>query len=393
MVIGPKYHLDSAFKHFWQKGNGREMIEMSGAEVSLEGFEKFAHLYHEVDTLGDSAAREIFFSERIHEAFHLIETTARNGVQPHDNLPEHFKKVLLQMQERPAWLDEYLLNKGSELCRRSGLSGLIVLRDFTLMGGYNFAYLNKPLIFTEALKKGAVKRLTYTLDFWVNVTRADALQIHAKGYQLCARTRLIHSYSRLMIIEKMKSWDTENWGMPINAWDMIATYIGFSLTFILGLRKLKLTISDEEEAGLFHMWKYIGYLIGIPVEHIPNNAKQATEMFYLWSSIQPRADNDSVMLAEALLNENIESTIYKNMSFRRKLRYWHICCNWFLLDKETNERLQIPRVKMRKLFPQLVITRNKFTQMFKSRKKQIDAGNAAQMRVLDDYLKNDPSNH
>ncbi|HAI80567.1 MAG TPA: DUF2236 domain-containing protein, partial [Chryseobacterium sp.] len=118
---------------------------------------------------------------------------------------------------------------GARLCMRSGTNALIILRDFVLMGGYDYAYLNKPLIFTGALKKGAVKRLKDTLEFWVHVTREDALKVNSEAYQLIIRTRLMHSYARLKIKEKAKDWDYEIWGEPINFWDMIATYTGFSL--------------------------------------------------------------------------------------------------------------------------------------------------------------------
>ena len=150
------------------------------------------------------------------------------------------------MQETPAWFNEDLANIGARFCMRSGKNALIILRDFTLMGGYDFAYLNKPLIFTGALKKGAVKRLKDTLEFWVNVTRENALKTNSEAYQLMVRTRLMHSYARVKIKEKTENWDYKNWGEPINSWDMIATYTGFSLVFMQGLKKLGVKISEQE---------------------------------------------------------------------------------------------------------------------------------------------------
>lgn len=391
MQLQPTYHNTKEFQDFWQKGNGRELIDMSGAEVSLDSFNHYAHLYYEIDETGDEAVKELFFQKSFHEAMSLIEKCAREGVDENADVPDAVKRMFLQMQHRPEWINEDLLRAGAQLCMRSGLSALIILRDFTLMGGYDYAYLNKPLIFTGSLKKGAVKRLTDTLNFWVNVTRTDALKLHGKGYEFCAKTRMIHSYSRLMILNKTENWNTEKWGKPINSWDMIATYIGFSLTFLLGLKKLAMHISEEEELGLFHLWKYVGYLIGIPPQYIPDNAKQATEQFYLWTTIQPSSDEDSVMLAQSLLNENLESTIYKQMYKRRRLRYLHICCNWFLLDKETNERLQIPDVSFKKLFPNFIRSVNKKLHR-NAYEKQVEQGNKAQQKVLNDYLKHSPRN-
>lgn len=390
MEIFPQYQNTPEFKNFWELGNGKEMINLSGAKVSLDDFDKYAILYYEADSLGDAAAKETLFKMPYAEAIQLIQKSSQQPVSTGDDLPENLKSMFLQMQEIPAWLNEELLEKGSALCRRAGLSALVVLRDFTLMGGYDFANINKPLIFTGGLKKGAVKRLTDTLNFWVNVTRKDGLRMNAKGYRLCAKTRLIHSWSRLTILQKSKDWDTQNWGLPINTWDMIATYTGFSLTFILGLKKLGMVISKEEESGLFHLWKYIGHLIGIPHKYIPNNAKEATEQFYCWSAIQPRADKDSAFLAKSLLNESLESTIYKYQYQRKRLRYLHICCNWFLLDNVTNERLKIPKVCFAAVFPKVIIAFNKYAHHFTNNKKQIENGDIAQMKVLADYLRTDP---
>ncbi|MBE2274553.1 MAG: DUF2236 domain-containing protein, partial [Flavobacteriales bacterium] len=280
----------------------------------IEKFKKYAHLFYEVDDLGDEVVKETYLKLPYHEASSLIEKYSRSKISGDDNVPESLKKLFIQMQETPAWFNEDLANIGARFCMRSGKNALIILRDFTLMGGYDFAYLNKPLIFTGALKKGAVKRLKDTLEFWVNVTRENALKTNSEAYQLMVRTRLMHSYARVKIKEKTENWDYKNWGEPINSWDMIATYTGFSLVFMQGLKKLGVKISEQEELGVFHLWKYIGYLLGIPPEFLPENKQQAVEHLYLWSSTQNKGDEDSIHLAKALLDENLENTIYKVMA-------------------------------------------------------------------------------
>ncbi|WP_435524772.1 hypothetical protein [Chryseobacterium indoltheticum] len=122
------------------------------------------------------------------------------------------KKAFRSNAKTSRLADYNLIKAGAELCMRSNLDSLISLRDYCLIGGYDYAYLNKPLVATEALKKGAVKRLSETLDFWVNVTRYDALELHKKGYEFAIKTRLIHSYARLSIKKHYKSWDTEKLG-------------------------------------------------------------------------------------------------------------------------------------------------------------------------------------
>lgn len=384
-ILQPYFKDSPHFKNFWTKGNGKQLLEFSGAEVSFADFDKFSPYFYHTDEIGDQVVKDVYLTKKFHEASREIEGYIRNGVSENDNVPKSVKELFLQTQKIPGWLDYDLIKSGAELCMRSNLDSLISLRDYCLIGGYDYAYLNKPLIATEALKKGAVKRLSETLDFWVNVTRYNALEIHKKGYEFAIKTRLIHSYARLSIKKHYQSWDTENWGEPINSWDMMATYIGFSLVFIHSLYKLGNTFSEAEEKGLFHLWKYVGYLLGIPENLLPNDKKQATQYFYLWTSIQPPADKDSVLLAHSLLNESLENPILKYKFQRKNLRYLHICCTWFLLDDDVCKRLQIPEVSNRKVFPRTKWLINKVYDKLVSRQARINKGNKDQMKVLNDY--------
>ncbi len=391
--LQPTYKDAPHFQDFWKNGNGKKMKEWSGAHLSFDQFEKFEPYYYRCDDLGDAVVKDVYFKKSFKDASAEIENYIRNGVDAQDsNIPESVKKLFQETQHIPDWVDWELMEMGAGLCRRSGLNSLIVLRDYTLMGGYDNAYLTKPLIFTGALKKGAVKRLADTLNFWVNVTRKYSMKTHQKGYEMAIKTRLIHSYSRLMILEKTKNWDTKNYGLPINTWDMIATYIGFSLVFLHGLKKMDMHITPEEEKGHFMLWKYIGYLIGIPENLLPNNKKEATESFYCWTSIQPSSDKDSVLLAQSLLDENLEATFLKYHFQRKTLRNLHASMNWFLLDKEVNERLQIPKLKFPNAFANMIRFRNRWFQKFNNYEKQLKIGGEAQEKVLDDYLKIAPRN-
>ncbi len=177
---------------------------------------------------------------------------------------------------------------------------------------------------------------------------------------------------------------------------MIATYTGFSLVFMQGLKKLGIKISPEEESGLFHLWKYIGYLLGIPAEFLPVNRQEAVEQFYWWTTIQDKGDEDSAHLAEALLQENLDNTIYKRPVQRKMLLRLHQSMNWFLLDEEINRRLKIPKPKkVFSYFPQMVKKGNFFSQKIYLRNKEqyqklVEMGSLQQIKVLDDYIKHTP---
>ncbi|MFH6959298.1 oxygenase MpaB family protein [Flavobacterium aquidurense] len=384
--------MDQHIKTFWEKGNGNQLIIWSGAIINTDNPDYYQTMKAEYDVLGDRAAKEIFADKNFQQAYSYLQQLSQTAITKDDVLPESIKELMLQMQEVPLWLDKSLIAAGSDLSMRSGTNALICLRDYSLMGGYDYAYLNKALVYTGALKKGAAKRITDTLDFWTQVTRSNALEINHDGYQYAFRTRMIHSFSRIMIKEKHPAWDKETWGEPINFADMVATSIGFSLIFLHGLHQLGLTISEKEELGVFHLWKYIGYLLGIPVAYLPNNKKEATEIFYRWTASQAAADEDSVMLAKALENESLVSNIFQKAYQKNFLDYLHTSFVWFLVDKETCERLQISKIRMPYFFPRFRKMRNVLYQKVvsgsdKNYQRSVYLGNLIQVKISKEYLK------
>lgn len=386
--------MDIYIKSFWETGNGKQLINWSGAEINLNDLDNIENLSKEYDTLGDDAAREIFKDRKFGEAYSYLTKLSQIKVSEQDDHPPHVKEMFLSMQEKPAWLNETLIKAGCDLCMRSGTNALISLRDYSLMSGYDYAYLNKALLYTGALKKGSAKRITDTLDFWVHVTRQNALEINAPGYQYIVRTRMIHSFSRIMIKEEYADWNMEEWGEPINWADMVATNIAFSLFYLHGLQKLGLKISEKEELGVFHLWKYIGFLLGIPEKHLPNNKKEATEVFYLWTHRQPSADEGSIMLAKALEEEAIASNIFKKAYQKKFVKYLHICYVRFLIDKDTCNRLQVSTAPMYYLFPLFRKLRNLISQPLitmsdKNYQRAVNLGNILQVKISEEYLKAD----
>ncbi|WP_107039404.1 oxygenase MpaB family protein [Brumimicrobium mesophilum] len=384
--LEPRYKDAFHFRAYWGNGNGKDIVEWSKANLNFDDFYNQCHLYYEVDELGDQVIQEFYTNQSFKEANSKLETYIRSGIPNNEEVPESVKALFEFTECVPEWLNEDLLQLGAEACMKTGRDALMSLRDYSLMGGYDYAYLSKPLVFTGALKKGALKRLSETLDFWINVTRTNAMAIHAKGYEFAIKTRLIHSYARFQLKKHVKDWDYEEMGEPINLWDMTATSNGFSLVLLHGLKKLGNSFTEEEEKGMFHLWKYISYLMGVPAEYLPGDKKEATENFFLWTSIQPPADQDSVYLAQSLVQESLENPILKHQFQRNFLNYIHVSSSKFLLDNEVFERLELPLVWNANLIPKSLKFGNKVMQKYLSRETQIKRGDKLQMDILQQYL-------
>lgn len=316
---------------------------------SKDAIEAKLPLLNQIDSLADEVVKDTYLKLGYAEASLLITNALNNGITNTDNAPESLKALFREVDAIPDWLNFELINYGTDFCNRSSDLGLMVLRNYSLMSGYRSTPINKPLIFTGALKKGAAKRLEETTEFWINITGKDALKRNEIGFKSIIKIRLLHSYSRLMILQKA-DWNAKDWGQPLNFWDMLATNLGFSLIFLDGLRKLNFNPSENEVAGLFHFWKYVGFLLGIDPKLLPDTEEQAILSLYEWSISQMDADEETQTLAIALMNEPL-SARYPEKAWQRKLmKEIHLSYNNYFLGMDDCNVLGLRQSKFNAAF-------------------------------------------
>lgn len=249
------------------------------------------------DPLADRLAKK--FDEIGMQRAMPIFNAALTGPMPKD-APQELHDFLDETRRDPEWLDRSLLDVGARLSQRSGPFGEYVLSCVSLMGGYRSSAANKPIAFTGQLDYMAPRRIAETAKFGFDVTRTGAMAHGKPGFNAALKVRMMHAHVRLML-DRSPKWRHDLWGLPINQADMIATNILFSSVYLTGLRILGLQISDQESQGVMHLWRYIGWLMGIEEALLPENEEQGMRMAWLAGTTQPPADADSRLLGQALL--------------------------------------------------------------------------------------------
>lgn len=367
--------INKKYDYFWTHGNGKDFLDW--AQLSREDLESDldTNWFYKFDKKADKLAHDWLKNGDFKSIMKSLHSEEKKNL-PHDYID--FKNDLKTL---PDWVNQDLIYQGCKLSERSGLNGLLVLRNFALLGGYYFANLTKPLVATGALEKGAVHRLFYTLNFWIEVSRTGT-NSQEKRLNACMQTRLIHSVSRLNILKNQPNWNDEKYGIPINYADMVATNIAFTVYYLYGLQKLNFHYTKEEEEGIFHLWKYVTYLLDVPVELIPNNVHEALTFFYFWSKYQGEPDEDSINLAQVLLNENVQISLLKFDLIKRNMSYIHKSISNYLIDENIRKTLHIPSIRFKNMVPKIVSLKN---QIKRNEKEEIKEGKSQQQSILNNY--------
>ncbi|WP_207301159.1 oxygenase MpaB family protein [Aquabacterium lacunae] len=231
--------------------------------------------------------------------------------------PEPLARYLREARRWPAWVEPDRLARGAAVLHGTGLHGMMVLRDAGLMAGYQAAGLNKPLIHTGALAKGAQRRIAETTAWWLACTAPGGLADNGPGVQMTLRVRLMHALVRHQLAHDA-DWDANTWGLAINQHDMQATYLGFSVVQLIALKSTGTWLSRQDSEDVMHLWRAIGWLMGVDEALLVSSEQEGRVALYRNLLSQAPADDSSVALARALMDEPLQ----RRYADWPKLRGW-----------------------------------------------------------------------
>jgi hypothetical protein len=299
------------------------------------------------DEPADTAVKELFMSNRSHkDSFRLMNAVLADGLIDHPEIPDSLSQLLKMAYQDPTWLDRKKMENGAKVCRRLGLDAFSVLGDLALLGGYSNPDISKPLTFTGALNgEQTFDRVGETSQFWYDVTRPQALNIGAKGFQNAVKVRMMHAMVRQRLLQHPK-WDSEAWGLPINKADSLATNVGFSMVMIYGSKMLGYHLSNKEVEAVLHLWKYIGFLMGDDADWLPNTAEEGIQSLLLVTlSNNNIPDEASKKLANDYLNSlkprsSLKDPLKYSIEYLTFLR--HKAYAQYLIPPPMHKKLGIP---------------------------------------------------
>ena len=281
----------------------------------------------------------------------LLDQALAHGIATVADAPAALVALFAQLDREPIWLDRDKLALACEVSRRVGPWGELALRNLSLMGGYLGAAAAKPLVFTGQLERVTPRRLVETGKFWLDVTTPGGLERFAAGWQSAVRVRVMHAQVRAMLLRSGK-WDPA-WGHPLNQADSMATILEFSSIYLFGLRALGFVFSKREREAVVHLWRYVGYLLGVDERILPTCEDDANRAMYLMAATIPPADDDTRALGQALADVPLQRAgdgwlRQRGARLERTLRIGY---TRYVLGDRAGDALGLPRTAAKYLWP------------------------------------------
>ena len=146
----------------------------------------------------------------------------------------------------------------------------------------------------------ARRRLMQNNRHLLEVFFPGGLRRDGDGWKLSTRLRFVHARVR-NLLAKSDAWDFDAWGTPISA-----AHLGFATT-VFSMRLLQHSVSvgarfsEEEKESVLHVWRYAGYVMGVPEAILFSSEEHARGIFDVAHMCEPTPDSDSATMANALV--------------------------------------------------------------------------------------------
>jgi hypothetical protein len=202
------------------------------------------------------------------------------GIADVPGAPGPLRDFFAVVDSVPGWVDFDLLNEGGRALRRLGRNLSDVLLQLSLVAGYRFAGPPDLLVLTGGLVgDGTKRRLAETQHWTVALAGNDAMRRDGQGFQLTVHVRLMHAMVN-HAFEANGRWDCGRMGLPVNQSDLATTLGVFNAVPLMGARLLGARVTRAESDAIMHLWRYVGWLVGVDEDWLCNTEAEQHRLNY-----------------------------------------------------------------------------------------------------------------
>ncbi|QIS22256.1 oxygenase MpaB family protein [Nocardia terpenica] len=272
----------------------------------------------------------------------LFERALHAGIASVPEAPEPLREFFVRYETVPEWVDWAKIRRAERVFRAGGADGLYIARDVALLGGYLASGFNKTLVRTGALEKGPAKRFAETLQWALDVSSEEGMRPLGPGYRSTIRVRLIHAFVRRHVAA-LPDWDTAEWGVPINQTDMAATLVGALISPFVGAMPMGIVPTRADLDAAAHLTRYVGWLIGVRDEWLPNGFRDAVRLLYHCMTAITNPDETTPQLAMPMGDDPLGWHFRSMPGLRGRIaRAQHLSIASTFLGPQAMRRLGLP---------------------------------------------------
>ncbi|MFC6089874.1 oxygenase MpaB family protein [Saccharothrix lopnurensis] len=260
----------------------------------------FDALKFQGDPLADAVVADLVATNRVSVVNEVLEHFRANDQPIPEQLPDLVRDFLVATDNPPDWVDHDRVARAYGFFVDDGVHVASVLTFGAMVNCYAQPRASRVLTLTHGLNQPH-RRLSETSQFVMNMMGRDAFGSGGTFVPTIQKTRLIHAAVRHFLTTSGR-WDVEADGVPVCQQDMVGALLIFSVQVIEGMRRIGISVTEEEAADYYYVWRVTGAMLGIPVEALPESLEEARELSTAVVEAAYGPSPDGVVLTRHLLD-------------------------------------------------------------------------------------------
>ena len=241
----------------------------------------------------------------------------KRGASVLQEAPPLVRDFFKRMESPPDWLD---LSALTPACRMFHRNSRLVLGAFVggvLVEGFS-TNISKSFFITGRVRDQGVRRLKQNNRHLIEIFMPGGLERDGDGWKLSVRIRMVHAQIR-RLLKHSEDWDTDSWGLPLSAAHLGFAITAFSARLLRHMKNLGAEYNDDERKSFMKVWRYSGYLMGIPETILFRDEADALRLYEIGLLCEPPPELESIVMANSLINSAPLITGVEDPAARRAL--------------------------------------------------------------------------
>ena len=228
------------------------------------------------DPLADAVVADLVATGRVGAVNAVLEHFRANDQPIPEDLPEVVREFLVATDDPPPWADLDRIARAYDFFVDDGVHVASVLTFGAMVDCYAQPRVSRVLILTHGLNQPH-RRLSETSQFVMDMMGCGAFGPGGAFVPTIQKTRLIHAAVRHFLTTSGR-WDVEADGVPVCSQDMVGALLIFSVQVLEGMRRIGISVTEQEAADYYYVWRVTGAMLGVPVEALPESVDEAREL-------------------------------------------------------------------------------------------------------------------
>ncbi|HEX6591650.1 MAG TPA: oxygenase MpaB family protein [Moraxellaceae bacterium] len=317
--------------------------------------QQYAASYYDADPVAEAFVDEVYLQGDPVRGRAMLDLALEQGIDAVPDAPASMRRLFNEREQAPAWLDRETVRRGAKVFRRFGPELFNFFGAITLEGYSNNSVV-KPLVLTGAYAGDSTRsRFLETAAFWVDISEPGGLEPGGEGWKTTMRVRVMHVFVRRRLLAHPE-WKLEDWGVPISQADALVTLMAGCIAPGYFLRIAGFRTSREDILALMHLWRYVGYLMGVQPRWYPQTVEEGLKFSFLaFVSGAGQAGEDGIMLCRSF-NDAFRPVMKEDASWQERFRAGldhriHQGFVNFFVSKTTRKATGIPSAGLWRLYP------------------------------------------